>query len=327
MGQLKASFSLLLLVLAAGCNAPKADKVSVDVQREIPGDLKGSFSISGAYALFPLVVKLSEDFMAIHKGVNIEVSRAGTGLGITDLLAKKYDLAMISRPLTDEEINAGIWVIPVAKDGVAPIVNQKNPYLDIILQKGLSPDEFLKLFTTDEPVTWGDVLDTSFKEKVNVYTRSDESGAADIWAGFLYRSRADLKGIGVNGDDEMLKMVQGDKLGIGYCNLSYAFNAETGERTNDIQVIPSDLDFDNKIDRKEIPFINLSEAHRSLWLGFYPHSLCRELTIGSLGKPADPAIVGFLNYVIDEGQVTIKKSGFCGLNNVYLKYSRDNLNQ
>ena len=42
-----------------------------------------------------------------------------------------------------------------------------------------------------------------------------------------------------------------------------------------------------------ISFANLEEAHRSLWLGFYPDDLCRELTIGSLGKPTDPAVVAF----------------------------------
>lgn len=322
---MKTVIPLLMLFLVLGCGSPKPEKAPSSSQREVSSNLKGSFSITGAYALYPLIVRLADEFMAIHKDVRIEVAKTGTGLGIADLLAGKCNLAMISRPLTDEEVNAGIWVIPVAKDGVAPIINNNNPYLGTILDRGLSQDEFLELFTSDKDVTWGRILDTTFVEKVNVYTRGDESGAADIWASFMYRSRADLKGTKVTGDDEMLSMVQRDKFAVGYCNLSYAFDPTTGERTKDIQVIPTDLDFDNRIERKEVPFKNLAEAHRSLWLGFYPHSLCRELTIGSLGKPTDPMIVEFLYFILGEGQAIIKNSGFCQLNNVYLKYSIDNL--
>ncbi len=81
----------------------------------------------------------------------------------------------------------------------------------------------------------------------------------------------------------------------------------TGERAKDIQIIPTDLDFDNKIDRVEVPFVNLKEAHRSLWLGFFPDQLCRELTLGSMGKPTDPAVLEFLYYVLGEGQLSVYK--------------------
>ena len=323
MDQVKKITPLLILALVIGCNSPKSEKKLIQSVVEKKSNLRGNFSISGAYALYPLVSKLANEFMKIQPGVKIDITKMGTGEGITALLTKNCDLAMISRPLTDEEINAGIWVIPVAKDGVAPIVNQKNPYLETLLSQGLSPQEFLQVFTSGKQLTWGFVLGNTAKEKITVYTRADESGAADIWADFLYKKSSDIKGIGVRGDDEMIKSIQEDPLAIGFCNFTYAFDIETGERKKDIQIIPSDLDFDNKIDKVEIPFVNLEEAHRSLWLGFYPDQLCRELTLGSLGKPTDPAIVGFLKYVLGEGQNNVKKSGYCPLNNVYISYSLD----
>jgi phosphate transport system substrate-binding protein len=294
-------------------------------QGETNENLQGQITISGAYALFPLILNMSEDFMALHPGVKVVVTRMGTGEGITELLTKRTQLAMISRPLTDEEINEGIWVIPVAKDGVAPIVNQENPYIENLLSQGLSPEEFMRLFTSEKQMVWGDILGTGAGDKIFVFTRADESGAAEVWANFLYKKTSDLRGTGVTGDEEMIKSVQENPLAIGYCNLSYAFNSSTGVRKENIQIVPTDLDFDNKIERKEMPFVNLEEAHRSLWLGFYPDDLCRELTIGSLGKPTDPLIVEFLYYVLGEGQASVKKSGFCPLNNVFLNYALDNL--
>jgi len=87
------------------------------------------------------------------------------------------------------------------------------------------------------------------------------------------------------------------------------------------EIIPVDLDFDNKIDRSENPFKDLETAHRSMWLGYYPKSLCRELAVCSLGKPADPLIIEFLSFVLGDGQKSIKEAGFCELNNVYLRHS------
>jgi phosphate transport system substrate-binding protein len=232
---------------------------------------------------------------------------------------------MISRPLTDEELDTGIIAVPVARDGVAPIVNQGNPYINNILHHGISPDKLIRLFTVDKPMTWGELLDTASSEKVTAFIRADESGAASVWANFLYKEEKDLFGQKVSGDPEMIKSIKANRLAIGFCNLSFAFEENTGDRIEGIQVIPIDLDFDHKIDKKEIPFLNIKRVHRGIWLGYYPKNLSRELTFGTLGKPKDPVVIEFLKYVLSDGQITVRSSNFCELNNVYLRYAREGL--
>ncbi len=280
----KAIIFFIIFGVALSCNSPKTEKGPAQTPAEVNSDLKGSFLISGAYALYPLISQMADEFMLIHPGVKIELKKAPAGEGIRDLLSGKCQLAMISRPLSDEELNAGILVIPVAKDGVAPIINQRNPNIDKILSQGLSPDELMTIFSSGKQLAWGEVLGNDSKDKITVYIRSDESGASDIFAQFIYKESSDLRGIEITGDDEMIKRIQENPLALGFCNFSYAFDATSGERTKDIQIVPTDLDFDNKIDRVEIPFSNLQEAHRSLWLGFFPDQLCRELTLGIDGQ-------------------------------------------
>lgn len=321
----KTTIFILCLMILMGCKPRKSEQNQDQPASKSIAEISGNITISGAYALYPLVKKLSDDFMKLHPSVKIIVTQRGTGQGLDDLVAKKSQLAMISRPMTDAEFGEGIWTIPVAKDGVAAIMNQRNPYLKRVLDRGLSPDKFLKVFTGSKAVTWGELLDTIQKDEVLVFTRKDESGAAEVFAAFLNKESSDLKGKGVIGDDEMIKSIQDNPFAIGFCNFSYAFNAATGEQIKDIQIIPADLDYDHKIDRKEIPFSNLYKAHRGLWLGLYPKNLCRELSIGSLGKPADPAIVEFLKFVLTEGQATINETGLCELNDVYIKNSLDYL--
>lgn len=325
MSSFKPFVLLLCLLMLPGCKPRNSEKGQEKIKSESKIDISGTFSISGGDALYGVVRNWAIDFMKIHPGVKITVKAGGTGSGIEDLQDKKCLLAMISRPLTDSEMEAGIWTVPVAKDGVAAIMNKNNPYLKRVLDRGLSPEEFHKVFMSDKPVTWGELLDTGGKEKTVVYTRTDESGAAVIFAGFLNKEATDLKGIGVNSDSEMIKKIQMNPYGIGYCNFSYAFDPVTGNQIENIQIIPADLDYNNKIGRKENPFSNLDKAHRGLWLGYYPKNLCRELSIGALGKPTDQSAVEFLKYILTEGQNDIKSSGLCELNDVYIGYSLDKL--
>jgi phosphate transport system substrate-binding protein len=318
--------TIILLALAVFLTNCKPG--GLDSKNESPAESKsisGDFTIGGAYALYPLVKKWSEDFTKIHPDVKISVMATGTGQGITDLVGKKIQLAMVSRPLTDEELTDSIWVIPVAKEGVAPIVNQKNPYIKRILQHGITPEKLIRLFTVNEPITWGELLDTISKENVIIYNRSDESGAAVVWANFLWKESSSLIGKKVVGDEEMIKSIQSHKYSIGFCNFAYAFTPGTGERVSDIQIVPIDLDFDKTIDKKEIPFSNINKAHRGLWLGYYPKNLSRELNFGSIGKPTDPAITEFINYTLTSGQAEVGVSGFCELNDVYIANAREKL--
>ncbi|HKK43109.1 MAG TPA: substrate-binding domain-containing protein [Bacteroidales bacterium] len=325
MAPSKFLIALFCLLVLISCKTKRSDDSGEN--REMAGQVSvnGNISISGAYALSPLMKLWAEDFGKLHPDVTIEVKETGTGRGIKDLLDKNCLLAMISRPLTDSDRQAGIWAVPVAKDGVAVIINRQNPYLHRILQQGLSPDELQKIFTYDTPGSWSDYLDTTGHDNISVYSRADESGAADLLAAFIYKHAADLKGTRVNGDEAMIKSIGSNKLAIGFCNFSFAFDVYTGDQAGNILPVPLDLDFNNKIDRRERTISKLKEAHRSVWLGLYPAGLCRELTIGSSGKPADPAVKEFIRYILSEGQENVEKMGLCKLNNVYLRYSLESL--
>jgi phosphate transport system substrate-binding protein len=325
MNTIKHLVLFLCLAVLFCCKSRNNEEKQDDLKTETKSNISGNISISGAHALYPLVRRWADDFMELYPDVKIVVTSGGTEHGIDDLLAKKIQVAMISRPLTDEEQSEGIWVMPVAKEGVAPIVNQKNPYLNRILERGVTPDKLIRLFTAGVRMSWGELLDTVLKENIVVFTRADESGAADVWASFLWKERTALKGIKVVGDEEMIKSIQGNPLALGYCNFAYAFDTITGDRIKDIQVIPIDLDFDKLIDKKEVPFSNINKAHRGLWLGYYPKNLTRELTFGSIGKPTDTAVLAFINYTLTIGQSQVARSGFCELNNVYIRGVLNNL--
>ena len=87
---------LLLAVYIGGLAQP--------VKAQTKDNLKGEISLSGAFALYPMVVKWAEEFKKIHPNVRIDISGGGAGKGMTDALAKVVDLGMVSRDVHDVEL-------------------------------------------------------------------------------------------------------------------------------------------------------------------------------------------------------------------------------
>ncbi len=56
--------------------------------------LEGQVSISGAWALYPMVVKWAEEFQKLHPRVRIDVQAGGAGKGIADVIADMVDFGI-----------------------------------------------------------------------------------------------------------------------------------------------------------------------------------------------------------------------------------------
>ena len=102
--------------------------------------LEGGISLSGAFALYPMAVKWSEEFKKINPGVKIDLSAGGAGKGMTDVLNNMVDIGMVSRDIYPEEVKKGAFPLAVTKDAVVAVISAKNPSLNEILAVGLKPE-------------------------------------------------------------------------------------------------------------------------------------------------------------------------------------------
>ena len=176
--------------------------------------MKGTVRISGAWALYPMMVKWGEEFMKKYPKVRIDVSAGGAGKGMADALARLVDIGMVSREIRPEEAEQGVFSAPVVKDAVFPTLNSRNPVLKGgLLQKGATKKIFTALWIEGRSMTWGEIAGagpsaTAAKQKVSVYTRSDSCGAAETWAQYLGGEQEDLKGVAVYGDPGLADAVR-----------------------------------------------------------------------------------------------------------------------
>lgn len=304
------AFLILAVTLSACGNAAPAEST---VPANDASQLSGVISISGAFALYPMMTVWADEFHKLHPDVEFDVQGGGAGKGMTDTIAGAVDIGMISRSIKDEETAQGIFWVSVTKDAVFPIISSENPVAEQILAKGISQEVFNKIYITGEITTWGEVVgDPSITDEINVFTRSDASGAAEQWAKFGGgKAQEDLKGIGVNGEPSILDTVIKDPLGIGYGNLNSIFDLSSGNTVPGIIIPPIDIDKNGKADAIEIYKVK-DDAFSAVANGTYPSPPARFENLATLGKP-DGLTLAFIEWILTDGQQYLESAGFVPL--------------
>ena len=286
---------------------------AVDPETAIRDEAGGTITLSGAWALYPVVVRWAEEFRKVYPDVRIDLSAGGAGKGITDVLNNMVDLGMVSREIYKEELNKGAWQVAVTKDAVVPVINASNPSLDILLSKGLKKDAGNNIWITGFYKTWAQAFGTRGTSPIHVYTRSDACGAAEVWAKYFNRKQEDLLGSGVYGDPGLALAVKKDPLGIGYNNVGYVFDSKTKKQLTGIRVLPVDINSDGKITPDENFYESMDDLITAIETGKYPSPPARELYLVSKGKPQKEVVLKFLNWVLTDGQKYVRESGYITL--------------
>ncbi|MCL7452096.1 MAG: substrate-binding domain-containing protein [Anaerolineae bacterium] len=298
---------IALLFTAAGCGSPGADPAA-----SAGGQLQGTVTISGAWALYPLMVRWAEEFQAQHSGVRFDISAGGAGKGMADALAGAVDIGMVSREIYPEEIEKGAFWVAVTKDAVLPTISDQNPVWTELLQQGLSRDILIGIFITGEITNWGQAVGrTDVTDAIHVFTRSDACGAAATWAEFLDGEQEDLLGVAVYGDPGLLDAVIKDPLAIGFNNLNYAFDMDTGMAVAGARVVPVDANGNGQADPGEV-YDTKQQAVEGVVTGSYPSPPARDLNLVTPGKPSG-LTQAFIRWVLTDGQQFVDEAGYIAL--------------
>ena len=301
-------FSLIPFALLCACVQGKRE-----ADAEETGNLQGSISVSGAFALYPLAVQWGNEFEELHPGVRVDVSAGGAGKGMTDVINGMVDFAMMSRDIYEEERARGAVDFIVGRDAVVADINAANPLIDQIRRRGITADDARKFWVTKAYRTWGDFLGTDDKHPVHVYTRSDACGAAQTWAAWFGATQEDLGGTAVYGDPGIAKAVQDDIWGIGFNNMAYAYDATAGVPLSGLAIPPVDLDGNGSISPDEDFYATKDALIGAIKKDLYPAPPCRNLYLVSNGIPRDSVVLAFLHYVLEGGQMLNEPSGYVSI--------------
>ena len=304
---------IFLAVILTCCNS-KTGKQSATVLSH--SDL---ITISGAYALAPLMQVWITEYQKSHPYVKFKVNANGSGLGLQDILAGNVDLAMISEELPKGK-DSLVWIAPVARLGVVPVISAKNPYLKEIMEKGITRDNLVDLFTGKTPKTWGELVGKSGKDPVKIYIRGDSSGATATLARYLWVDCNEIKGTPVTGEKELVSQVKNDPLSLSYCNFIYSFDPGKKEFLDDLKVVPINFNGKEKLEGNSKIFDSYEHLQRAMWLGRFPCSLIRNLYLVSQGKPRTREMVDFIYWIVTDGQHFVPENGYIELHTGEVQY-------
>lgn len=270
---------------------------------------KFTISVSGAFALYPLMVLWADEYKKINPNVEISVQAGGAGKGMTDLLNGMVDIAMVSREISKEEELKGAHKFAVCKDATLPIISANNPYVDSFMKRGIKKTELVEIFT-DKIKFWDIILNKNVKNKINVYTRSDSCGAGETFANYLGLHQEDLEGIGIYGDPQLVQAVAKDGLGIGYANIAFIFDSKSNKPFKGIKILPLDLNEDGKISENEDFYNEKSEVLDAIRDGKLPSPPSRNLYLVLKKGEKKEYLKDFFKWILTDGQKTVEKAGF-----------------
>lgn len=295
-------YLLAAVIIVAACN-PSPENGRQE------GALEGTITVSGAWALYPLMIRWGEEFQLLHPGVRFNISAGGAGKGMADALADAVDIGMVSREIYGEEIEKGAFGVPVAKDAVFLTVNENNPFIEDLRKMAITRETLIGIYITGEVTTWGQVVDRpDIDDPIHIFTRSDAAGAPATWAAYLGKAQEDLLGIGVYGDPGVLEAVIKDPLGMGFNNLNFAFDLFTGEPVTGAFVVPIDLNENGMVDTDE-EIYSKEQALQAVTRGNYPSPPARDLYLVTRGKPTGLTGI-FIRWTLTDGQQYVGEVGY-----------------
>jgi phosphate transport system substrate-binding protein len=259
-----------------------------------------------------MMVRWGEEFQKLHPGVKFDISAGGAGKGMADALAGAVDIGMVSREVYPEEVEKGAFWVSVTKDAVFCTVNEQNPVSEDLRQQGLSRESLIGIFVTGEIATWGQAVGRpEVTDPIHVFVRSDACGAAATWAAYLGKNQEDLLGVGVYGDPGVLEAVIRDPLGIGFNNLNYVFDFETGEPVTGALAVPIDINDNGRAEPEEV-YDTKTQALNAVATGHYPSPPARDLNLVTKDKPNGLPMT-FIRWVLFDGQAYVSEVGYIPL--------------
>lgn len=301
-------FTILTCVLFTYCAPKHTESYSSEE------GYQGNISISGAFALYPLVVMWSEDFKKIHPNVRFNISAGGAGKGIADVLTNMVDIGLVSRDLHPQEKEQGALPLFVAKDAVLCTYNSQHPNASILQTSGITKSELEQIFINQTINKWSSLSDELVDKPIQVYVRSDAAGAAETWAKFFKHNQEDLKGVGIFGDPGLAQAIKDNTLAIGFNNINYIYDLKSKKYAPKIAVLPIDLNENGRIDEEENFYDNLDLLTDAVAKGKYPSPPSRDLMMVINPKQQSKLVKAFLAFVLaNEQQTYLLDNGYVPL--------------
>lgn len=210
---MKAIVSRVLLFLGFTLFSLSAANLQASPLDAFKGE-SGELRIAGGTAHIPVMKAAAQTIMAAWPDIRITIAGGGSGAGIKQVGEGLVHIGNSGRKPTDKEIETyGLSMYMWAIDGVAPVVNPKNPVT------ALSSDQ-LKGIYSGAIANWKALGGED--RPINIYTRDNASGTREVfWKKALGKATISETAQFVASNGAMKAAVHADPYAIGYVSVGY----------------------------------------------------------------------------------------------------------
>ncbi len=296
---------VVLLIICSVRTGRSETVANINPQKE-----KDIIKILSSPDLYDLAENWKSEYSRLNPDLEIKVIKI-TETNITDI-SKKKDLCFISNKYYNQLNLESEWKMVIGRDVIVPVINAENPFIEKIYEKGVSPDALIQMFKDNESQSWGALFEYEQNVPVNYYATKNELIKTQIM-NFLNINPSAIDGKILKNRQDLISAIQNDPYAIGFCKLTDIIDLENQNFIENIKLLPIDRNGNGKIDYMEEIYNDLYSFTRGVWIGKYPKALISNIYTVQLTKPANEPEIGFLNWILTDGQQFLHSNGYSDL--------------
>jgi phosphate transport system substrate-binding protein len=172
-------------------------------------DSESRIIVAGSTSVQPYAEILAESYAVLHPNLKIDVQGGGSSSGITAAAAGTSDIGMSSRALKESEKEN--WFTEIARDGLAIVVNPRNPI------SGLTLEQVQKIYTA-EITNWSELGGND--SRIHLVAREEGSGTRGAFEELVMTDRfITPKAIVQGSNGSVRQLISNDPNAIGFISL------------------------------------------------------------------------------------------------------------
>ena len=284
---------------------------SMDLVRETNSQAGDSIKVFSTPDLYKLSIKWANEYNKVYPDKKIKVVNVSDTKLVSSLIEKGNN-GFVSNEYYPVVYNESLWKVIVGRDVIVPVINSKNPCLEVISKHGISPEALASFLNSKGSKNWGTLLKINQTSPVHYYQITDESISKGL-TGFLKTDPSGQEGINVESAESMIAAIQKDPLAIGFCKMINILDYNKQTIAENIKLLPLDRNGNGMIDYNEMIYDDFNALSRGVWIGKYPKALYSNIYSVSLNPPKNETEIAFMKWVLTDGQQFLYTNGYTDL--------------
>lgn len=223
-----------------------------------------------------------------------------------DTTFRDFDLIFTAENIKDNKYN----YVNIASEAIVCVVSFDNPFLQSIINRGISPDDLKKIFNKPNFYYWKDFFQTDSKmnEKISILLPSDRYALLTQLKKWL---QIDTLLINTQTTDTILNLLKNQKNLLTFLPSSVVYNLDTKYRKDFLYIIPLDLNNDNWISDDEYLYDNIMILGQAVLNKKIDTSLILNYKmIYSIDNPLKDSLINLLNNKQNINKNIFEKFGY-----------------